>query len=55
MSQCFGFSDAQIEQVREWLYFVAERDGIDIREGLLDGLRRKVLRLSNGKKKRIEV
>lgn len=34
MSQWHRFSDAQIEQVREWLYFIAERDGIDIREGL---------------------
>jgi hypothetical protein len=34
MTAWHKFSDAQIEQVREWLYFVAERDGIDIREGL---------------------
>ena len=33
-------TDEQIEQVREWLYFIAERDNIDIREGLPKWIKR---------------
>jgi N-acetyl-anhydromuramyl-L-alanine amidase AmpD len=28
------YSDAQIESIRLWLHYIAERDNIDIREGL---------------------
>ena len=34
------YSDAQIESLRKWILFVAERDSIDVRKGLPDSIRK---------------
>jgi len=38
--QWHKYSDAQIESTRKLLYFIAERDNIDIREGLVQWIRK---------------
>lgn len=35
------YSDTQIEVIREWLLFIANRDGIDVRKGLPELIRQK--------------
>jgi Putative peptidoglycan binding domain/N-acetylmuramoyl-L-alanine amidase len=35
------YSDTQIEVIKEWLLFIADRDGIDIRKGLPELIRQK--------------
>lgn len=34
------YSDLQIEQLRLWLHYIAERDGIDIRKGLVEEIKK---------------
>jgi N-acetyl-anhydromuramyl-L-alanine amidase AmpD len=40
-TQWHRYSDTQIEVIREWLLFIANRDGIDIRKGLPELIRQR--------------
>ena len=38
---CGRYSDKQIESLRLWILYIAERDGIDVRKGLPELIKEK--------------